>query len=178
MLSVFNGPQAAWSVEQQPAQAQQLGLLKRIYSRRTRIVVRTGGHPRWPTVPRHPLGHESLLASSFCECMNSCANQINPFQNNLLGDGKMEKLVTCCMNRNLIVFMHKYYPQAVRKPTSQNLWPRINSVIHLLIKPIFAFQVPQNHETIPTSMFGHVTVVVISRIWKTFCQTSSRLGTG
>ena len=53
----------------------------------------------------------SLLASSFCERINSCANQILTLGNTLLGDGEMQKLVLCRMNQDFIVFMRKNYPQ-------------------------------------------------------------------
>ena len=39
-------------------------------------------------------------ASSFCEHINSCANQILTSGNTLLGDGEMEKLVMCHINRD------------------------------------------------------------------------------
>ena len=52
----------------------------------------------------------SLLVSSFCECINSCANQVLTSRNTLLGDGKMEKLVMSRMNRDFMVFMRKNYP--------------------------------------------------------------------
>jgi len=53
----------------------------------------------------------SLLASSFCERINSCGNQVLTLGNTLLGDGEMEKLVMFCMNRDFMVFMRKNYPQ-------------------------------------------------------------------
>ena len=53
----------------------------------------------------------SLLVSSFCERINSCANQVLTLGSILLGDGEMEKLVMCRMNRDFMVFMHKNYPQ-------------------------------------------------------------------
>ena len=49
----------------------------------------------------------SLLTSSLCERINSCANPVLTLGNTLLGDGEMEKLVMCRMNRDFIVFMHK-----------------------------------------------------------------------
>jgi hypothetical protein len=53
----------------------------------------------------------SLLSSGFCERISSCANQILTLKNTLLGDGEMEKLVMCRMNRDCMVFMRKNYPQ-------------------------------------------------------------------
>ena len=53
----------------------------------------------------------SLLASSFCERINFCADQILTLGNTLLGDGEVEKLVMCRMNRDFMVFMRKKYPK-------------------------------------------------------------------
>jgi len=53
----------------------------------------------------------SLLASSFCECIDSRANQVLTFGNTLLGDGEIKKLVMCRMNRDFMVFIRKNYPQ-------------------------------------------------------------------
>ena len=47
----------------------------------------------------------TLLASRFCERINSCGNQVLTLGNTFLGDGEMEKLVMCRMNRDFIVFM-------------------------------------------------------------------------
>ena len=57
----------------------------------------------------------SLLASSFCERINSCANQVLTLGNTRLSDDEMEKLVMCRMNRDFIVFMRKNYPQVADK---------------------------------------------------------------
>jgi len=58
---------------------------------------------------------ESLLVSSFCERINSCANQVLTLRNTLLGDGEMEKLVMCRMNRDFMIFMRKNYPQVAKE---------------------------------------------------------------
>ena len=52
----------------------------------------------------------SLLTSSFCERINSCANQVLALGNTLMGDGEMEKLVMCSMDEDYIVFMRQHYP--------------------------------------------------------------------
>jgi len=52
----------------------------------------------------------SLLGSTFCERISSCANQVLTLGNTFLGDGEMEKLVMCRVNRDL-AFMRKNYPQ-------------------------------------------------------------------
>ena len=56
-----------------------------------------------------------FLVSNFCGRINF--NQILTWGNTLLGDGGMEKLlvVMCCMNRDFIVFMRKYYPEIVHE---------------------------------------------------------------
>ena len=57
----------------------------------------------------------ALLASSFCERINSCTNQVVTLGNTLLGDGEMEKLMMCRMNRDFIVFMRKHYPHVTNE---------------------------------------------------------------
>jgi len=47
--------------------------------------------------------------------MNSCANQMVTLKNTLLGDGEMEKLVMCRMNRDLSVFIRENYPQVANE---------------------------------------------------------------
>ena len=61
------------------------------------------------TCPKGSIG--SLLASSLCERINSCANQVLTLRNTLFGHGEMEKLVMCRMNRDFMVLMRKNYPQ-------------------------------------------------------------------
>jgi len=65
--------------------------------------------PKMTTFSKGSIG--SLLTSSFCERINSCANEVLTLGNILLNDGEMEKLVTCRMNRHFMVFMRKNYPQ-------------------------------------------------------------------
>ena len=65
--------------------------------------------PKMDTCSKGSIG--SLLASIFCERINSCANQVLTLGKTLLGDGEMEKLVMRCMNRDFMVFMQKNYPQ-------------------------------------------------------------------
>ena len=61
--------------------------------------------PNMATCSKRCIG--SLFASSDCECINSCANQILT----LLGDGEMEKFDMCRMKQDFIVLMRKHYPQ-------------------------------------------------------------------
>jgi len=68
--------------------------------------------PNMATCSKGSIG--SLLASSFCERINSCANQILTLGNTLLidhHDSELEKIIMCRMNRDLMVFMRKNYPQ-------------------------------------------------------------------
>jgi len=65
--------------------------------------------PKMATCSKGSIG--SLLASSFCERINSCTNQILTLGNILLSNGEMETLVMCRMNRDFSVFMHKHHPQ-------------------------------------------------------------------
>ena len=53
----------------------------------------------------------SSLTSSFGERINSCTNQVLTLGKTLLGDGEMDKLVMCRINRDFMVFMRKNYPQ-------------------------------------------------------------------
>ena len=55
----------------------------------------------------------ALMASSFCERINSQANLILTEGNTWLSDEEMEKLVVLRMNRKFMSFMRKYYPNAV-----------------------------------------------------------------
>jgi len=64
---------------------------------------------------RDDSGDDDLLAPSFCERTNSCANQVVTFMDTLLGDGKIEKLVMCRMNRDFLVFMREHYPQVANQ---------------------------------------------------------------
>jgi len=68
-----------------------------------------GWLPKMVTCSKGSIG--SLLASSFCERIDSCANQDLTLGNTLLGDGEMEKLVMSRMNRDFMAFMRKTYPQ-------------------------------------------------------------------
>jgi len=61
----------------------------------------------------------SLLASGFCERINSCDTQILTLGNTLLSDGEMEKLVMCCMNQDFMVFIRKNSPKV--QTNSSNL---------------------------------------------------------
>jgi len=68
-----------------------------------------GWLPKMATCSKGSIG--SLLAASFCERTNSCANQVLTLGNSLLGDSEMEKLVMCRMNQDFIGFMRKNYPE-------------------------------------------------------------------
>jgi len=72
-----------------------------------------GWLPKMATCSKGSIG--SLLASSFCERINSCANQVLTLGNTLLSDGEMEKLVMCRMNEDFIVFMRQHYPEVANE---------------------------------------------------------------
>ena len=72
-----------------------------------------GWLPKMATCSKGSIG--SLLASSFCERINSCANQVLTLGNTLLSDGEMEKLVMCRMNEDFIVFMRQQYPEVANE---------------------------------------------------------------
>ena len=72
-----------------------------------------GWLPKMATCSKGSIG--SLLASSFCERINSCANQVLTLGNTLLSDGEMEKLVMCHMNEDFIVFMRQQYPEVANE---------------------------------------------------------------
>ena len=72
-----------------------------------------GWLPKMATCSKGSIG--SLLASSFCERINSSANQVLTLGNTLLGDGEMEKLVMCRMNEDFIVFMRQHYPKVANE---------------------------------------------------------------
>ena len=65
--------------------------------------------PKMATCCKGSIG--SLLASSFCERINSCANQVLNTGNTLLGDDEMEKLVMLRMNKDFMDFMRHEYPR-------------------------------------------------------------------
>jgi len=72
-----------------------------------------GWLPKMATCSKGSIG--SLLTSSFCACISSCANQVLTLKNTHLGDGEVEKLVMCRMNRDFMVFMRKNYPQVANE---------------------------------------------------------------
>ena len=72
-----------------------------------------GWLPKMATCSKGSIG--SWLASSFCERINSCANQVLTLGNTLLSDGDMEKLVMCRMNEDFIVFMRQQYPEVANE---------------------------------------------------------------
>ena len=76
---------------------------------RNKDLSKYGWLPNMATCPKGSIG--SLLASSLCERINSCVNQILTLGNTVLDDCEMEKLVVCRVDQDFIVLMHKYYPQ-------------------------------------------------------------------
>ena len=73
--------------------------------------------PQMATFSKGSVG--CLLASSFCERINSCANQVVTDGNTLLSDKEMEMVVMLRMNETFITFMRKQYPHVAREQYGQ-----------------------------------------------------------
>ena len=56
-----------------------------------------------------------LLTSSFCERINSCANQVVTEGNTLLSDREMEMVLMLRMKESFITFMRKEYPHVAKE---------------------------------------------------------------
>lgn len=69
--------------------------------------------PQMATFSKGSVG--CLLASSFCERINSCANQVVTERNTLLSDKEMEMVVMLRMNESFITFMRKEYPHVAKE---------------------------------------------------------------
>jgi hypothetical protein len=69
--------------------------------------------PQMATFSKGSVG--CLLASSFCERINSCANQVVTEGNTLLSDKEMEMVVMLRMNESFITFMRKEYPHVAKE---------------------------------------------------------------
>jgi len=64
--------------------------MKEDFSEKDKDHSKCGWLPKMTTCSKGSIG--SLLESSFCERINSCADQILTLGNTLLGDGEMENL--------------------------------------------------------------------------------------
>ena len=73
--------------------------------------------PQMATFSKGSVG--CLLASSFCERINSCANQVVTDGNTLLSDKEMEMVVMLRMNELFIAFMRKEYPLVAQEQYGQ-----------------------------------------------------------
>ena len=69
--------------------------------------------PQMATFSKGSVG--ALLASSFCERINSCANQVLTEGNTLLSDKEMEMVVMLRINEPFITFMRKEYPHVAKE---------------------------------------------------------------
>ena len=67
-----------------------------------------GWLPKMASSSRGSIGY--LLASSFCERINSCANAVLTEGNTMLSDDEMELLVMLRMNKDFMEFMRTHYP--------------------------------------------------------------------
>ena len=75
-----------------------------------------GWLPKMATSSKGSIG--CVLASSFCERINSCANAVVTEGNTLLSDDEMELLVMLRMNKGFMEFMRTYYPHVARETFS------------------------------------------------------------
>ena len=57
----------------------------------------------------------ALLSASFCERINSCANQIFTAGNTSLEDDLVDKTVVLRMNKNFMKFMNLNYPWILKQ---------------------------------------------------------------
>ena len=68
----------------------------------------------------------SLMAASFCERINSCANIVVTKDNSLLSDeAEIDKVVTLRMNRDFMEYMRTYYPEVIK-----SVHPKYGTVIN------------------------------------------------
>ena len=67
----------------------------------------------------------SLMAASFCERINSCANIVVTKDNSLLSDDEIDKVVTLRMNRDFMEYMRTYYPEVIK-----SVHPKYGTVIN------------------------------------------------
>ena len=73
--------------------------------------------PQMATFSKGSIG--CLLASSFCERINSCANQVVTDGNTWLSDKEMEMVVMLRMNGPFITFMREQHPHVVKEQFGQ-----------------------------------------------------------
>ena len=67
------------------------------------------GHlPKMTVASKGMMG--SLMTSSFCERIDSCANLVCTKNNSLLSDDEIDMVVTLRMNRDFMQHMRLYYP--------------------------------------------------------------------
>ena len=90
-----------------------VSIMKEDFIKKDKDRSKYGCLPKMATCSKGSIG--SLLASSFCERINSYANQVLTLGKTLYSDGEMEKLVTCRMNQDFMVFMRKNYPQVAKE---------------------------------------------------------------
>ena len=86
-----------------------VSIMKEDFIEKDKDCSKYGWLPKMTTCSKGSIG--SLLSVSFCDRINSYANQVPTFGNSLLCDSEMEKLVLCRMNEDFIVCMRKNYPE-------------------------------------------------------------------
>jgi len=71
------------------------------------------GHlPKMAVASKGMMG--SLMASSFCERINSCTNLVCSKNNSLLSDDEIDMVVTLRMNRDFMKHMRLNYPEVIK----------------------------------------------------------------
>ena len=71
------------------------------------------GHlPKMDVASKGMMG--SLMTSTFCERINSCANLVCTTNNSLLSDDEIDMVVTLGMHRDFMQHMRLYYPEVIK----------------------------------------------------------------
>jgi len=79
----------------------------------TPVRKRKYGHlPKMAVASKDMMG--SLMASSFCERINSCSNLVYTKNNSLLSDDEIDMVVTLRMNRDFMKHMRLNYPEVIK----------------------------------------------------------------
>ena len=64
----------------------------------------------------------ALMASSFCERINSCAVEVVDERNTLLSQDEIDKVTVLRMNKEFMEFMRKEYPEVMTLSTSHRAY--------------------------------------------------------
>ena len=81
--------------------------------------------PKMATTSRGAIG--ALLAVSFCERINSVANQVVTKGNSVLGTDEISKIVVLRMNRDFMEYMREKHPQTSRQHSNMTVLRPLDS---------------------------------------------------